>query len=250
MTLPESILAAVLLATAGAGHCLGMCGALSMNISFALPESQRRGWALIRWHMLVNSGRVASYTALGALVGAFGAVLKNNAPWLMKALIVLSSLILILLALQLLGRAAGLQKLEKLGQGLWRQVQPLTRKLLPLQSAWQALALGSLWGFLPCGLIYSALLLSAATGHAVAGALLMAVFGMMTALPVASSGIVAGRLSVLRSPAWRGGAALLSLGMALYIGWQAVTAGGHGSHHSGTAETPPVVSGEAHHHHH
>ena len=77
----------------------------------------------------------------------------------------------------------------------------------------------------------------------------MAIFGLMTALPVATSGILAGRLSILRQPVWRAGAAVLSLGLALYIGWQAIAPGGHGSHMQTDHNAVEMPEG-AHHHHH
>jgi len=243
VTLTESLLAALLLATAGAGHCLAMCGALSMNISFAVPATQRQGSALLRWHVLVNTGRVALYALLGALSGGFGAVIKQQAPGLMRGLIILASLVLMLMALQLLGRAAGVRRLEAFGQGLWRRVQPLTSALLPLRHGWQALLLGALWGFLPCGLIYSALLLASASASALQGALMMMVFGIATAVPVATSGIVAGRLSVLRRPLWRGLAAAASLIMAAYLAWQALMPMEHAGHGSAT----PAAGHHSHH---
>ncbi len=245
MTLTESLLAALLLATAGAGHCLGMCGALSVNISFAVPEQDRRQRALLRWHALVNLGRVSGYAVLGALSGGLGAVFQQQSPVVMRAMMLVSALVMLLLALQLLGRAAGLQHLEALGQRLWRHIQPLLGKLMPLRAAWQALALGALWGLLPCGLIYSALLLAAATGSAWHGALLMLTFGSVTAVPVATSGLLAGRLALLRQPVWRTLAALVSVFLALYLGWRAVQP----ADHSGHANAPAGMPAAAHHHH-
>lgn len=230
MSLSEALLAAVLLATAGAGHCLGMCGVLSMNISFAVPEAHRNVRGLLYWHTLVNAGRISCYALLGALSGGAGAVLQQRLPQIMSVMMILAAAVLVLLSLHMLGRASGLQRLEALGQMLWQRVQPLMQKLLPLRSPWQALLLGAMWGFLPCGLIYSALLLATATSSPLHGALLMLVFASVTTVPVATSGIVAGRLSVLRAPLWRGLAACASILLAGYIAWQAVQPNPHAHH--------------------
>lgn len=246
MTLTEVVLAAFFLGLAGSTHCLGMCGAISVNLSFSLPESERRASRLLYWHLLVNAGRVTFYALLGAFAGGVGAALDQRAPMLGKAIMLLSALVLTLIALQLFGQARGLQWLESIGAVVWRKVQPLTRPLLPLRKGWQAYLLGMLWGLMPCGLIYSAAALAAGAGSALKGALLMAVFGLLTAIPVAGTGVLAGTLGWLRRPAWKTLAALLCLGLALAIAWQALS-GGHGGGHAGHAA--PAVHDTPHSHH-
>lgn len=235
MTLAEVVLAAFFLGLAGSTHCLGMCGAISVNLSFSLPEPERSTSRLLYWHLLVNAGRVTFYALLGAFAGGVGAALDQRSPMLGKAIMLLSALVLALIALQLFGQARGLQWLESIGALVWRKVQPLTQPLLPLRKGWQAYLLGMLWGLMPCGLIYSAAALAAGTGSAVKGALLMAVFGALTAVPVAGTGVLAGSLGWLRRPAWKALAALLCLGLALAIAWQALS-GGHGGGHASHGE--------------
>ncbi len=70
--------------------------------------------------------------------------------------------------------------LEQLGAGLWRRIAPLTRRFLPADNMPKALALGMLWGWLPCGLVYTALFTSLLSGSALKGALLMLAFGIGT----------------------------------------------------------------------
>lgn len=246
MTLTEVVLAAFFLGLAGSTHCLGMCGAISANLSFSLPAAERTTRRLLYWHLVVNSGRVTFYSVLGAFAGGAGAALDQRSPMLGKAIMLLSALVLALIALQLFGQARGLQWLESLGAVVWRKVQPLTRPLLPLRKAWQAYLLGMLWGLMPCGLIYSAAALAAGAGSAIKGALLMAVFGALTAIPVAGTGVLAGSLRWLRRPGWKVLAAALCLGLALAIVWQAVS-GGHGSEHGGHGT--PVMQAAPHSHH-
>lgn len=240
MTLTEVALAAFFLGLAGSTHCLGMCGAISVNLSFSLPETERTTRRLLYWHLVVNAGRVTFYALLGAFAGGVGAALDQRSPLLGKAIMLLSALVLALIAMQLLGQARGLQWLESVGAAVWRKVQPLTRPLLPLRKGWQAYLLGMLWGLMPCGLIYSAAALAAGTGSAIKGAVLMAVFGALTTIPVAGTGVLAGSLGWLRRPGWKALAALLCLGLALAIAWQALN-GGHGDAHAGhgTRLMPP-----------
>lgn len=248
MTLTEVVLAAFFLGLAGSTHCLGMCGAISVNLSFSLPESERSASRLLYWHLLVNAGRVTFYALLGAFAGGVGAALDQRSPMLGKAIMLLSAFVLALIALQLFGQARGLQWLESIGAVVWRKVQPLTRPLLPLRKGWQAYLLGMLWGLMPCGLIYSAAALAAGAGSAIKGALLMAVFGALTAIPVAGTGVLAGSLGWLRRPGWKALAALLCLGLALAIAWQALN-GGHGGGHAGHGTQAMPATPHSHHAH-
>jgi sulfite exporter TauE/SafE len=101
---------------------------------------------------------------------------------------------------------------------------------------------------MPCGLIYSAAALAAGAGSAIKGALLMAVFGALTAIPVAGTGVLAGSLGWLRRPAWKALAALLCLGLALAIAWQALS-GGHGGGHAGHGTQAMPATPHSHHAH-
>ena len=108
---------------------------------------------------------------------------------------------LLLLGLQVAGRGAGLARLERAGARLWRQVAPLTRRLRPLDRAWKLLAVGALWGLLPCGLVYTALAGAATTADPIMGAALLAAFGVGTLPAVAGLGVAASRLGRLVSHA-------------------------------------------------
>lgn len=248
MSLTEAVIAALFLGLAGSTHCLGMCGAISVNLSFSLAPEQRTPARLLRWHLLINGGRVTLYSLVGGLAGGLGAAIDQRNPALGKGLMLLSAVVLALIALQLLGQARSLQWLESLGNKVWRRIQPLTRALLPLRKGWQAWLLGMLWGLMPCGLIYSAAALAAGSGSALYGALMMAVFGTMTAIPVAGTGVLAGTLGWLRRPAWKMLAAGLCLLLALAIGWQALAGGHQHSAPAGETDTAPMAPG--HHHHH
>jgi hypothetical protein len=116
------------------------------------------------------------------------------------------------------------RQVDRLGGGLWRRVEPFGRRLLPLRSTPAALAAGMLWGLLPCGLVYYALLMALAVGSATGGALFMLGFGVGTLPGLMTTGMLAGWLARLaRRPAMRqvAGASLLGLGLAILVLGQA-----------------------------
>ncbi|MEE4251960.1 MAG: sulfite exporter TauE/SafE family protein [Alcanivoracaceae bacterium] len=250
MNLYEAISAAALLAVAGAGHCLGMCGGISLGLSMAVQEDRRRGKRLWLWQALFAIGRVSTYTMLGALAGAFGQLIIDTLPAAGPVAWLLSAILMLLLALMLLGHDVGLGKLEKVGLAVWRRIQPLTTSLVPIRHSGQALLLGALWGFLPCGLLYTALALSVATGSALNGSAVMLVFGLITVPPVAAGGVATGLLTVLRRQGWRRLTAGLTLIMAGWLFWQGL-AGAHGHHHpqpDSDQQNPAMERSHLHHH--
>ena len=209
---------AALLALAGMVHCVGMCGGIGTALTFTIPEAQRRGARLWAWQLLFAGGRVGSYTLLGALAGALGGRLLNLLPaggpaW--PALF--SGLLMVLLAWHFLGNGRALQVLERPGAALWRWLKPARSALIPVDRPHKALALGMLWGLLPCGLVYSALLLAATSAGAGGGALVMLVFGAITVAPVSIAGVAGGQLRHLRGPAARRVAGVATLGLALWF---------------------------------
>jgi len=159
---------------------------------------------------------------LGSLAGMLGKALLDWLPGPSMAIgLTLSGILMLLLSGYLLGQGVWLKKLEGIGAGLWRRLQPLTRRLLPVDHPLKALALGGLWGLLPCGLIYTALALAVTAGSAPAGALVMLVFGVVTVIPVAITGVIASRLQHFRNGIWPKVAASLTFLLALAFFWQA-----------------------------
>jgi sulfite exporter TauE/SafE len=159
----------------GGTHCAGMCGGIVGALSLqAVP-----GRGAVPIHLAYNLGRIASYTLAGALAGAIGYAFGDILP-IQRGLYLFASLMLVAMGLYLLGATQTLAFLEGAGQRLWRRIQPATRRFLPVRGAAQALPLGLLWGWLPCGLVYSALTTALATGSAGRGALAMLAFGLGT----------------------------------------------------------------------
>lgn len=211
--------AAFLVGLLGSTHCLAMCGGIVGALSLALPERQRHGFSLFLYTFAYNLGRIASYSLAGALVGLLGMSLSLNgaAEQINLALRATAALFLILMGLYLSGWWPVLTHLERWGAGLWRRLSPLSKRLLPLDSVAKALAAGAVWGWLPCGLTYSALGWSLTAGSPGEGALLMAGFGLGTLPAMLALGTLAERLRRLtRLPATRIIAGLLLIGLGLW----------------------------------
>jgi sulfite exporter TauE/SafE len=173
-----SIIAVFFVGLLGGVHCLGMCGSIVGILTGQLPKDGAR-WP---FHLAYNSGRIASYTVAGVLVGAIGqaGMLFRDAVPVQHLLFALSSLMLIALGLYLAGIWSMVRRIEQLGNVLWQRIQPLTRFVFPITSPLRALLLGMLWGWLPCGLVYSVLVTALASGHPQSGALIMLAFGLGT----------------------------------------------------------------------
>jgi len=165
-----------------------MCGGIVGALSLQSPQ----GGAAFGVHLAYNVGRIASYVLAGLLVGAVGYFAENLLPW-QHGLYLFASLMLIAMGLYLLGITQLLAPLERGGQVLWQRIQPATRRFLPVRGAAQALPLGMLWGWLPCGLVYSALATALASGSAGQGALLMLAFGLGTLPNLLLAGLLLAR---------------------------------------------------------
>lgn len=229
---------AFLLGLASTLHCWGMCGGILAAFTLGMPAS--RAGAPPR-AMLVsgfNLGRVASYTLGGALAGGLGGALVAL-PWrapLFLALQIVAGIILVLAGLRVGGWLHGTGRLEALGARAWSRIQPLCRRLLPVDRLSRALALGLLWGWLPCGLVYSALAWSAASASGVDGALTMAAFGAGTLPGMLGAGMAgAGLRGRLSGTNWRRSLAVLLVLLGLLgplVSWHfsAEASASHGVH--------------------
>lgn len=165
-----------------------------------------------------NSGRIASYMVAGALAGglAGGIAALTRLASLQLVLYWLANLMLVALGLYLMNAWHGLARLEQGGQRLWRHMLPLLRVLLPVDSGAKALALGALWGWVPCGMVYSVLLTALLSGSAAGGAAVMLAFGLGTLPMLIGLGLAGERLRLaLRAPGVRAGCGLLVLGFGL-----------------------------------
>ncbi len=209
-----SLMSAFLVGLLGSGHCVGMCGGIVGAVSMHLPQSKSKAPFLLSY----NAGRILSYTFAGAIAGLVGAssfFLEHVLP-IQHVLYGISSLMLIALGLYLAGIWHGVTYLEGAGKGIWKTLQPYSKRYIPAQNIKQAFFLGSLWGWLPCGLVYSVLIAAIATGSAINGGLLMLAFGLGTLPTLLTMGMAAVRLKTVLQNIWvRRASGLLVLGFGL-----------------------------------
>ncbi|MDO9226299.1 MAG: sulfite exporter TauE/SafE family protein [Pseudomonadota bacterium] len=176
--MPEfSYLAVFLTGLLGGAHCVGMCGGIVAAIS--LHPGGRQPFV---FQLAYSGGRIASYSMAGALAGLIGsaAFLSDTLYPVQQGLYLLAQIVLILLGLYLAGLNQSVLVLERAGGVLWRRLQPLIARVMPIRTLSQALAAGALWGWLPCGLVYSVLVSALASGGSGQGATLMLLFGLGT----------------------------------------------------------------------
>lgn len=215
----------LLIGLLGGTHCVAMCGGIVSAITVQLP-GQQPAWSL---HLAYNLGRISSYALAGAAVGSIGSVglLFNDVLPVQMGLYIAANLMLMALGLYLTGVTQALAFLEQIGQRLWIRIQPFTKRFLPVRSVSQALPLGMLWGWLPCGMVYSVLAAALLSGSAARGAGLMLVFGLGTLPNLLLAGLVLKRLrDITRARAVRLVSGLLVLGFGVVGLINASTLGG------------------------
>uniref|UniRef100_A5W0V1 Urease accessory protein UreH-like transmembrane domain-containing protein n=2 Tax=Pseudomonas TaxID=286 RepID=A5W0V1_PSEP1 len=181
-------------------------------LTLAIPPEQRG--KRLRLLLAYNLGRIFSYACAGLLLGLAGWAVASSPAAL--ALRVVAALLLIAMGLYLAGWWSGLTRIEALGRGLWRHIQPMASRLLPVSSLPRALLLGALWGWLPCGLVYSTLLWAASQGNAGYSAVLMLAFGLGTWPVLLATGLAAERVNALlrrRSVRVAGGVLVMLFGI-------------------------------------
>ncbi len=245
-----SLSAAFVVGLFGTVHCVAMCGGIAGALSTGLTSGARRRTA----HMLAcqlgyNAGRLASYAVAGALAGLFGRLLASAAGLELARVLLqgLAGVFMLLLGLYLTGWWPLLARLELLGAHLWRRIEPVGRRLLPIRSPLGALPLGLVWGWLPCGLVYSALALAAAGGGPVEGALVMLLFGLGTLPSMLAAGLLAARVRSITGPGMRvaAGVLVLVLGLAS-LGTLALRLSAVG--HAGDMDGGPAATQSGHGH--
>jgi sulfite exporter TauE/SafE len=214
----EALLASAFVAgLAGGAHCAAMCGGLAGIACGRKSEGTGRG---VWWSraLAYNAGRIASYAAAGALAGGFGAagLALRATPLTHQALLAAMSLSMILFALYLAGFTPFVRAIETAGGTLWRHIQPHSRRFLPADSAPRAFGLGVLWGWLPCGMVYAALIAALATANPLHGGMVMAAFGLGTLPNLLAVGAWLGyvaKLAKARGPRLIGAALIAAVGV-------------------------------------
>ena len=183
---PLTLTSAFLLGLFSTMHCVGMCGGIIGALSLSLPvETRNNKPKLFAYVMTYNLGRIISYGAAGLVAGAIGAgVLQSTGIESGHAVLrLIGVMMMVAIGLYLTGWLPQIASVEKIGIPLWKHLEPIGRKLVPVASLPKALAYGLIWGWLPCGMVYFVLVWALTAGSAVNGALTMMAFGLGT-LPI------------------------------------------------------------------
>lgn len=247
--LPGFTLAAVFLAgLAGGAHCAAMCGPL-VGIACRARGDGGGGRRWLRHALAYNAGRIATYGIAGAITGAVGAggLALRGEPLTQQTLLAVMSVSLIVLAAYLAGVAPLVRGIEAAGAVAWRRIAPHSRRFLPASTPARAFGLGLVFGWLPCGMVYVALIAALATAHPLHGALVMTAFGLGT-LP----NLLAIAAWYRYAAAWAKGRAARALvaaviagvgifGLAKAVGPGSVS--GHGAWHLSVPGITAIVSG-------
>ena len=210
-----TLLTLFLLGFFAGGHRVGMCGGLSSAFALQLPPGLNRASLIV----LLNLGRISSYVFIGLLVGAIGQVgiSLDQTRWLQNGLYLSANLLLLFLGLYLAGISSLATRIESIGRPVWKRLNPLLNRLLPIQSVPACFGVGMLWGWLPCGLVYSASLYALGSGNALEGGLYMLAFALGTLPNLLAMGLFAAQLkNFLQRKTVRLAAGLLVAAWALW----------------------------------
>ena len=190
---PVTLTSAFLLGLFSTMHCVGMCGGIIGALSLSLPvETRNQKPKLFAYVMTYNIGRIISYGTAGLIAGAIGAgVLQSTGLESGHAVLRgIGVMMMIAIGLYLTGWLPQIASVEKIGIPLWKRLEPIGRRLVPVASLPKALAYGLIWGWLPCGMVYFVLVWALTAGSAVNGALTMVAFGLGTLPTLLTAGFM------------------------------------------------------------
>ena len=194
MESPQGIIAAFIVGLFGTVHCLGMCGGIIGALSLSLPERIRMNqFKLTSFVTTYNIGRIISYSIAGMIVGFIGAEAAaytdmSDGPSVLRYT---GAVMMIAIGLYLAGWLPQLANVERIGKPVWKILEPIGRKMLPVDSLPKALTYGLIWGWLPCGMVYFVLIWALTSGSAAEGAMLMGAFGLGTLPSLITAGMAA-----------------------------------------------------------
>lgn len=191
-----SYLAAFVIGLFSSLHCIGMCGSIIGTLTYSLSQELRNNKRILFSIILsYNLGRVASYAIAGAVVGLLSLPFSQGIAY--RFLQLASATIMAGAGLYIGGWFPRFAYIEKMGSRFWKLIEPFGRKMIPVKTRGQAMLFGMIWGWLPCGLIYTALALAATTGNIMHSSMTMLAFGLGTLPAVVGVGIMTSLLARL-----------------------------------------------------
>jgi sulfite exporter TauE/SafE len=204
----------------GFGHCIGMCGPLVASNSMAGAKQSQSFVSRMAPQVLYNSGRIATYTLIGGIMGLSGSFINvaGRMAHIQNIVAVLAGVIMIVMGFSIMGMIGNTAWIEKHNMPVLRTAH----RMMSSPSRFRAFPLGLLLGMLPCGLSYTIFVASAGTGGLVPGMLTALLFGLGTLPALLAFGALVATLSAaFRDRIYRTGGALVVL-MGIYYLYRGV----------------------------
>lgn len=210
MTIETSYIAAFLVGLLGGVHCVGMCGGIVGALCLGLDnvQSKTAQQSFIKsfpFLLSYNAGRISSYTLAGILMGGIGWLGSHlfTLYSIQQTLEIIAAVFMLALGLYIAGWWKGLANVERWGgKVIWKRLEPLGRRFMPVKSYRHAFLLGLVWGWLPCGLVYSVIIWTISTQSPLEGGLLMLSFGLGTLPNLLLMGVFASTLNQFIQQPW------------------------------------------------
>ncbi|MFK5913337.1 MAG: sulfite exporter TauE/SafE family protein [Woeseiaceae bacterium] len=210
MSIETSYIAAFLVGLLGGVHCVGMCGGIVGALCLGLDNDNKQTaqQSFVRafpYLLSYNAGRISSYTLAGILMGGLGWLGSHlfTIYAIQQTLELIAATFMLALGLYIAGWWKGLAKIERWGgQLVWKKLEPLGRRFMPVKTYPHAFVLGLVWGWLPCGLVYSVIIWTISTQSPTEGGLLMLSFGLGTLPNLLLMGIFASTLHQFIQQPW------------------------------------------------
>lgn len=210
MEIETSYIAAFLVGLLGGVHCVGMCGGIVGALCLGLDgnknkTAQQNFVTSLPFLLSYNAGRISSYTLAGILMGGIGWLGSHlfTIYSIQQTLELIAATFMLALGLYIAGWWKGLASIERWGGKLvWKRLEPLSRRFMPVKTYQHAFSLGLVWGWLPCGLVYSVIIWTISTQSPIEGGLLMLSFGLGTLPNLLLMGIFASTLNQFIQQAW------------------------------------------------
>lgn len=210
MNIETSYIAAFLVGILGGVHCIGMCGGVVGALSLGVGRDhmnigEQTSRTVFPFLLSYNAGRISSYTFAGILMGGIGWLGSHlfTLHSIQQILEIIAAIFMLALGLYIAGWWKGLANVERFGAKIiWTRLEPFGRRFLPVKSYRQAFFLGLIWGWLPCGLVYSVIIWTIASQSPLEGGLLMLSFGLGTLPNLLLMGVFASTLNRFIQQPW------------------------------------------------
>ena len=207
-------LTALIMGLAGGPHCVAMCGAACAGMGQVAGVHQNR--ALLSFQV----GRWLGYSLMGGLaalsVQALGWLTVESAA--LRPVWSMLHVAAVVLGLLLVWQAKQPIWLDQSAQQLWGKIRRFKGNSVKGNSGkFAPLVVGVLWAFMPCGLLYSALMVAALTGNVLDGALTMACFALGSGVSLGLAPWLLLKLKSIGDGAW--GIRLAGLALASTSSW-------------------------------